>query len=114
MYGAGFDFSPKSEQLAALDAELSATRKLLNLNAEATLPVVVGLLSVLMTSEVFIDNVSPLLSKHKICGIWLFCPVPPTGHAAIISHAKSFGASWGLKAFAQVGTVAAARDAVLV
>lgn len=112
MFGAGFDFSPNSEQLATLDAELSVARKQLGLDTEATLPVVVGLLSTLMTIEAFKDNVSPILSKHKPCAIWLFCPVPPTGHAEIISHAHSLGADWGLKAFVQAGTVAAARDAV--
>jgi nitronate monooxygenase len=115
MIGAGFDFSANSGQINTLDAELkiASTRLGQQGTAEATLPIGVGFLMMLTSSDEFVDNLSALLQRHKPCAIWLFCPEPstPTVHSAIIPRLRDLGSSWGLKIWVQVGSVSAARDA---
>lgn len=116
MIGAGFDFSPSSEQMATLESEIKiASSRLGEVGKAATsLPFGIGFLTTLTSSDNFTENLSPLIQRHKPSAIWLFCPEPstPTVHSTIIPHLRDLGSSWGLKIFVQVGSVSAARDAV--
>lgn len=110
--GGGFDFSSNtSEQIVALDGELSKARKLLKIeSAESTLPIGIGF--IVFRPDGFVENLIPVLEKHRLAAVWLFAPDTPASQTKIISALKSAGKSWGLKVFVQVGNVKAAREAI--
>ncbi|KAI9674834.1 MAG: hypothetical protein M1822_009030 [Bathelium mastoideum] len=109
--GAGFDLSHNSAQLANLDAELTKAASALSIKPGQHLPVAVGFITFHSSFEHILETVPPLLEKYKVAGVWLAFP-QPGAHADVIQELKKKGETWGLKAFVQVGTVEAAREAV--
>jgi len=63
----------------------------------------------------FINSLKSILPQHKPAVVWLFAPAEtkPGTHASIIPGLKDLGRSWNIKVFVQVGSVSAARSAVL-
>jgi nitronate monooxygenase len=112
----GHDFSPSSTHIPLLDAELLNARKLLGVDSQPdkVLNIGVGFITFHPTIKNLVESVKPILQKHKPAAVWLFAPAAgePNAHIMIIPALKSLGQGWGLKVFEQVGTVAAAREAV--
>ena len=110
--GGGFDFSPTSPQIQAIDAELTKARSLLSLPAASPLPIGVGFITFLPTG--FTNHLLPVLLTHRVSAIWLSFPHSGTDHAAIIAAIRKLREeqAWAVKIFVQVGTVGAAREAV--
>lgn len=94
---------------------------------ESILPIGVGLITCRSLSHIyFVSDVLPLLHEYRPCSVWLFAPDPvtPSIHAEIINSIRSHYTSstdsinawhkWTrhVKIWIQVGTVAAARQAV--
>ncbi|KAK3080476.1 hypothetical protein LTS18_001015 [Coniosporium uncinatum] len=116
--GGGYDFSPESKQMSALSNELAATRKLLGLADKPNEPVSIGVGFITFHPSAlphFINVLKPILQQHKPAAVWLFAPAEtnPGTHASIIPTLKDFSEQWNMKVFVQVGTVSAARSAVL-
>ena len=111
--GGGFDFSPDSAQIPALDKQLSEAASLLGQASDAPLNVGVGFITFHKSIASFVETVGPVLAKHRLAAVWLFAPTPstPSAHAPVIPALKEMGKSWGLRVFVQVGTVEAAREA---
>ncbi|KAJ6445039.1 2-nitropropane dioxygenase protein [Purpureocillium lavendulum] len=110
---AGYNFSPGNPQVVALQSELALARKLLGLVDEPAkkMPVGVGFITCHETVSNFKETVMPLLEAHKPVAVWLFAPDPqarPRAHPDIIRRLHSSG----IKAIIQVGSVAAAREAI--
>ncbi|KAF9882323.1 hypothetical protein CkaCkLH20_00359 [Colletotrichum karsti] len=103
---AGFDFSESSAQMKDMDAALTQARSLLS--ADGNLPLGVGFITSHETADLFVDNVLPILARHRVAAAWLFAP-----HEELKPHAQIIPAlqKEGIKAFVQVGNVAAAREA---
>jgi nitronate monooxygenase len=74
----------------------------------------VGFITLHPSVATFGESLKSVLQKNKPAAVWLFAPVPgkPNAHSKIIPQLKSLGLEWGLKVFEQVGSVAAAREAV--
>ncbi|ORY68784.1 uncharacterized protein BCR38DRAFT_482269 [Pseudomassariella vexata] len=112
----GSIFTSDSANLQTLDQELLTARKILNLNdkLETPLPVGIGFLTFHhSTTTHFPSTIPPLLIKHKPLVIWLFAPDPSSRpHQQLIPLLHKTGKFWGLKVFVQVGSVAAAREAM--
>lgn len=111
MVPGGFDLRPESSQIELLDKELILARRLLNLSDESSLPVGVGFITFHPSIVTFTETVMPILKKHKPTAVWLAFPDPNASqrvHTKIISQLHDIG----IKAIVQVGTVAAAREAV--
>lgn len=89
-----------------MDAALTQARSVLS--AEGTLPLGVGFITSHETAGLFVDNVLPILARHRVAAAWLFAP-----HKELKPHARIIPAlkKHGIKAFVQVGNVAAAREA---
>ncbi|KAK7746402.1 hypothetical protein SLS53_002361 [Cytospora paraplurivora] len=110
----GYDFNPGSAQLRTLGEELQKARAILGL-AELTLtpaPLAVGFLTCHGSVARFRETAIPVLEEYLPQAVWLFAPDPDArerAHPDIIAalHER------GIKVFVQVGTVAAAREAVL-
>ncbi|EQB47313.1 hypothetical protein CGLO_13554 [Colletotrichum gloeosporioides Cg-14] len=106
---AGFDFSESSAQMRDMDAALTQARSLLSTTADdQPLPLGVGFITSHETAGLFAANVLPILARHRVAAAWLFAPnedLKP--HAQIIPALREAG----IKAFVQVGNVAAAREA---
>ncbi|KAJ3953321.1 hypothetical protein N0V92_010214 [Colletotrichum tropicale] len=107
---AGFDFSESSAQMKDMDAALTQARSLLSTTAkdQQPLPLGVGFITSHETAGLFAANVLPVLARHRVAAAWLFAPnedLKP--HAQIIPALREAG----IKAFVQVGNVAAAREA---
>ena len=83
---------------------------------KAMLPVGVGLIMCHATShETFGDALLSVLASFRVSSLWLFAP--PEGspvHRGFIDRARKTGGEWGekVRVWVQVGTVAAAREAV--
>lgn len=116
----GYDFTPGSAQLRALETELEAARAALGL-ADLTLtpaPLAVGFLTCHPSVSHFREAALPLLEKYLPQAVWLFAPDPDAGGGGAVqgrAHPVVIEAlhERGVKVFVQVGTVAAAREAVL-
>ncbi|VUC25751.1 unnamed protein product [Clonostachys rosea] len=109
----GFDFRAESPQTKALEDELILARSLLEKAgmAQDPLPVGVGFITCHPSASNFINTALPVLLKYKPTAVWLFAPDPDTpqrAHPEIIRHLHASG----IKVFVQVGTVAAAREAI--
>ncbi|KZP29712.1 inosine monophosphate dehydrogenase [Athelia psychrophila] len=106
-----YDCSPASGQIRALSAELTNARTLLKIqDPKAPVPVGIGFITV--NTDGFLENAMPVIAAHRPAAIWLFAPKSRAQHASLIPALKTAGAEWNLKVFVQVGTVAAAREAV--
>ncbi|ROW00846.1 hypothetical protein VMCG_06557 [Cytospora schulzeri] len=114
---AGFDLTPGSAQLRALDAELQTARALLGLSGLTLTPAPIGVGFITCHESVsrFRETALPILEKYLPQAVWLFAPDPdvaaagsPRAHPGIIEALHEHG----MKVFVQVGTVAAAREAV--
>ncbi|GJN80245.1 hypothetical protein PLIIFM63780_003770 [Purpureocillium lilacinum] len=110
---AGFNLSPGHPQVVALEAELILARKLLGMTSEPgkQMPVGVGFITCHETVAHFSETVLPLLEEHKPAAVWLFAPDPASrvrAHPDIIRRLHESG----IKAIVQVGSVAAAREAI--
>ncbi|CAM1507792.1 Fc.00g046400.m01.CDS01 [Cosmosporella sp. VM-42] len=110
---AGFEFSPGSPQIVALEKELITARNLLGLEGkpQSTLPVGVGFITCHPSIAHFTATVIPLLRKHKPVAVWLFAPaldLPERPHPQIIQQLHVAG----INAIVQVGNVASAKDAI--
>ncbi|KAI0127566.1 FMN-dependent 2-nitropropane dioxygenase [Xylariales sp. AK1849] len=113
----GRDFVPGSAALKKLDEELSTARQSLNRGSEAKDPLPIGVAFVTYPGSVvqFGKTTSPILQSHRPAAVWLFAPSPsaPNTVADVIKSLRSVGDAWGLKIVVQVGSVAAARKAVV-
>ncbi|KAI1654567.1 inosine monophosphate dehydrogenase [Daldinia decipiens] len=115
---AGRDFNPDSPALKKLDDQLTQAWQLLDLEASKNdssyLPIGVGVLTFMPSARYFGETVVPILKRHRPAAIWLFAPSPkaPGTHSAIVKELRSRGSPWNPKIVVQVGTVAAAREAV--
>ncbi|KAJ9156470.1 Nitronate monooxygenase [Pleurostoma richardsiae] len=125
----GADFTPGSAQLAAVETELITARSVLGLS-ELTLtpiPVGVGFITASPSVAQFAETALPILEKHMPQAVWLFAPNPDAGPSSAAAggggedqaqqqgtHARLIPLlrDRGFKVFVQVGTVAAARQAV--
>ena len=80
------------------------------------LQVGVGLIMCHPTShEMFGDGMLSVLASFRVSSLWLFAPpAGPSVHKGFIAQARKTGGDWGknVKVWVQVGTVAAAREAV--
>jgi len=99
--------------VVALEAELILARKLLGMTSEPgkQMPVGVGFITCHETVAHFSETVLPLLEEHKPAAVWLFAPDPASrvrAHPDIIRRLHESG----IKAIVQVGSVAAAREAI--
>ncbi|KAI1409491.1 FMN-dependent 2-nitropropane dioxygenase [Hypoxylon sp. FL1857] len=120
----GRDFSPESPVLKKLDDQLTQARQLLGSGAAAndsssTLPIGVGFVTYAASTRHFGETTVPILQRHRPAAIWLFAPSPaaPDTLPAIIRSLKpgsnaNSDSTWNPKIVIQVGTVAAAREAV--
>ena len=108
----GFDLSPNSAQLSALDADLAKAASMLSIERGKTLPLAVGLITHHSSFKYVLETVPPIIEKHRVAGVWLAFP-QPGGHVNVIDELKKKGHAWGLKIFVQVGTVEAAKEAAV-
>ncbi|KAI1075487.1 FMN-dependent 2-nitropropane dioxygenase [Whalleya microplaca] len=112
----GRDFSPESPVLKKLDDQLTQARKLLQWEKEAGSPLSIGVGFVLYASSIsyFSQTTTPILQKYQPAAVWLFAPSPtaPNTLPDLVHSLKAVGEAWGLKVVVQVGTVAAAREAL--
>lgn len=111
----GYDLAPGSAHLRALEADLRAARAALGLS-ELTLtpaPLGVGFVTCHPSVARFREAALPILERYLPQAVWLFAPDPgpegaPRAHPDVIEACHDRG----VKVFVQVGTVAAAREAV--
>ncbi|KAK3295012.1 2-nitropropane dioxygenase [Chaetomium fimeti] len=117
----GFNFLPDSHQLPALAKELTTARTLLNLpppspeSPTSTLPLSVGVGFILCHASFaphFLTTALPLLRTHRPTAIWLFAPLPADIASGAVRRVVAALRAEGFVVFFQVGTVAAARQAV--
>ncbi|CAG8939238.1 unnamed protein product [Penicillium salamii] len=106
--GGGFDFRPESTQLSSLDRQLTEARSILGL-ADEPLPLGVGFIT--FQSGGFIENAIPILRKHRVAAVWLSFPQADVDHDAMVQAIREHR-DWDTKVFVQVGTVAAAKEAI--
>jgi nitronate monooxygenase len=108
----GFDFSENSPQTTTFETELVKARSLLSITDEsAPLPIGCGFLT--FKPAGFIENIIPVLSKHRVSGIWLSFPKSGLDHKPIISAIRSARESgWSVKVWVQIGDLASAKDVV--
>ncbi|TLD07425.1 hypothetical protein PgNI_10837 [Pyricularia grisea] len=116
MVPAGMDPSANSPHLAALEEQLTIASRLLNHTksdeaAATPLPIGVGFLTLLATPDAYRANALPILHRHRPAFVWLFGsdPADPV-YAEFVALFREAGAEWGMRVFAQVGSVAAARQ----
>ncbi|TLS22191.1 uncharacterized protein PpBr36_09852 [Pyricularia pennisetigena] len=116
MVPAGMDPSANSPHLAALDEQLSIASRLLNHHPPDTatpLPIGVGFLTLLATPDAYRANALPILRRHRPAFVWLFGSDPAEpAYGEFVALFRDAGAEWGMRVFAQVGSVAAARQVV--
>jgi nitronate monooxygenase len=111
--GCGFDFSTNSPQTPAFESQLVKARSLFSItDPNAPLPVGVGFLT--FNPVGFVENVIPVLAKHRVSGIWLAFPVSGSDHGEIIAAIRSARekADWAVRVFVQVGDLDSAREAI--
>ncbi|KAI0880769.1 FMN-dependent 2-nitropropane dioxygenase [Annulohypoxylon maeteangense] len=119
----GRDFAPASAQLKRLEDQLTQARSLLTAKSQGEgpnnddndpLPIGVGFVTFSATAKQhFAETTIPILKKHKPAAIWLFAPSPdaPDTLPTLIDALKS-EAAYSPKIAVQIGSVAAAREAV--
>lgn len=111
--GGGFDFTPESNQLSKLDAQLAEARAELGTIASTrVLPVGVGF--IIFHPAGFCEHAVPILEKHRVAAVWLSFPVTDEDHLPLIGALREAKkrSNWPVKVFIQVGTVASARQAL--
>ncbi|KAG7286344.1 hypothetical protein NEMBOFW57_008653 [Staphylotrichum longicolle] len=113
----GFNFTPDSPQLTALDTELTTARALLSLPASPTertlLPLGVGfILCHPSFAAHFLSTALPLLRRHRPAAVWLFAPRPEDLASGLVGRVVGELKRAGFVVMVQVGSVAAARGAV--
>ncbi|CAG7931757.1 unnamed protein product [Penicillium olsonii] len=106
--GGGYDFRPESTQLSTLDRQLAEARAVLGVKDEP-LPLGVGFIT--LQPDGFIANAIPILQKHQVAAVWLSFPQADADHGALIQAIRE-QQDWDTKVFVQVGTVAAAKEAI--
>ncbi|CAG8007791.1 unnamed protein product [Penicillium salamii] len=97
-----------STQLSSLDRQLTEARSILGL-ADEPLPLGVGFIT--FQSGGFIQNAIPILRKHRVAAVWLSFPQADVDHDAMVQAIREHR-DWDTKVFVQVGTVAAAKEAI--
>ncbi|KAJ5145578.1 Aldolase-type TIM barrel [Penicillium bovifimosum] len=110
--GGGFLFQTGSSQLTALDTQLTNARSILGLTDEQPLPLGVGLIT--FQPDGLIENVIPILQKHRVAAIWLSFPQAEADHLPIIRAIRQTQrvSGWETRIFSQVGNIAAAKEAI--
>lgn len=63
--------------------------------------------------ENFLQGILPVLQEYRPAAVWLFAAETGGRYANFILSIKAETKSWGLKVFVQVGSVKAAREAVV-
>ncbi|KAH8653697.1 2-nitropropane dioxygenase [Xylariales sp. PMI_506] len=119
------DYNAGSSGLKTLDASLTEVKQLLGRSVidekddngqGSPLPVGVGFLTFPPSVEHWAETTNPVLQRHRPAVVWLFAPSAAGAGAGankdVIRALRSVGDAWGLKVVVQVGTVAAARQAV--
>lgn len=111
----GYDFTPKSAALSTLSNELSLARDALGLTERTLTPLPVGVGFILSHESVgrFEETALPVLVEHSPQAVWLFAPDVEKGGREAQSQIVAVLKHAGFSVFVQVGTVAAARQAVL-
>jgi nitronate monooxygenase len=110
--GGGFDFTTDSSQLTKLNDQLEKARAEIGDSSSNNLPIGVGFIT--FKPAGFIENVIPLLQKHRVAAVWLSFPETDADHLPLIEgicqvRTKS---DWDVKIFVQAGTVQASMEAV--
>lgn len=116
MIPGGYNFSsPDNAQMGGVDKLLREAHETFASDNSATdgrLPVGVGFVLAHPSARDFAKNVIPMLLRHKLSGpVWLFAPHPEADPSPLPSLIEALHNA-NLKAAVQVGTVAAAREAV--
>ncbi|KAJ5576378.1 hypothetical protein N7535_003304 [Penicillium sp. DV-2018c] len=108
----GFLFQAESSHVPGLDAELENARSILGLTDDQPLPLGVGLIT--FRPDGIVDNVIPILRKHRVAAIWLSFPRADADHAPIIQAIRRAQAvsGWETRVFSQVGDIASAKEAI--
>lgn len=111
----GYDFTPNSAALGTLSEELSSARDALDLTEETLTPLPVGVGFILTHESVtrFEETALPVLVEHSPQAVWLFAPDLERGGREAQRQIVEVCKHAGFSVFVQVGTVAAARQAVL-
>jgi nitronate monooxygenase len=91
---------------------LANARSILGLTDEQPLPLGVGLITFQLDG--IIDNVVPILQKHRVAAVWLSFPRADADHLPIVQAIRQAQESsgWETKIFSQVGNLAAAKEAI--
>lgn len=112
---AGYDFTPGSAQLSTLSKELASARDALGLKEMTLTPLPVGVGFILSHESVgrFEETVVPVLVEHSPQAVWLFAPDMEKGGRQAQSGIVEALKHAGFSVFVQVGTVEAARQAVV-
>ncbi|KAK7911274.1 2-nitropropane dioxygenase, partial [Apiospora marii] len=118
----GRDFTPGCAALSKLDRELGQARNLLSgvKSSENTLPLGVGFVAYAPSVSHFAETAVPVLESYRPAAVWLFAPAPDQPGTigdmirALRSSSSSSPGEWNdqVKVAVQVGSVAAAREAV--
>jgi nitronate monooxygenase len=116
MIPGGYDFSsPDNVQMAGVEKllrEAHQTLASISPTGDDSLPVGVGFVLAHPSVRQFAKNVIPMLQQHKLSGpVWLFAPHPEHDPSPLPSLIESLHEAQ-LRTIVQVGTVAAARDAL--
>lgn len=96
-----------------MDAQLAKARAELGTIASTrVLPVGVGFIT--FSPAGFQENAIPILEKHRVAAVWFSFPQSDEDHQPLIAAIREAEtrSEWPVKVFVQVGTVAAARQAV--
>ncbi|KAK8003856.1 serine aminopeptidase- s33 domain-containing protein [Apiospora arundinis] len=126
----GRDFTPGCAALKKLDQELSQARRLLSdlksssnssdnaTTAKDILPLGVGFVAYAASVSHFAETTVPILASYRPAAVWLFAPAPDQpgtiGDMVRALREPSSSEDWSaqVKVVVQVGSVAAAREAV--
>ncbi|KAJ5885597.1 Aldolase-type TIM barrel [Penicillium tannophilum] len=110
--GGGFDFTAESSQLTKLNDQLEKARAEVGDISSNNLPIGVGFIT--FKPSGFVDNVIPILQRHRLAAVWLSFPEADADHLPLIEgiHQVRTKSDWNVKIFVQTGTVQAAMEAV--
>ncbi|KAK6833550.1 Nitronate monooxygenase [Apiospora arundinis] len=128
----GRDFTPGCAALKKLDQELSQARRLLSdlksssnssdnaTTAKDILPLGVGFVAYAASVSHFAETTVPILASYRPAAVWLFAPAPDQpgtigDMVRALRESSSSSEDWSaqVKVVVQVGSVAAAREAVV-